>query len=320
MEKQFECKTCNFSALLKTNYERHLKTSKHILKCQVNGELPIVISEPIVISKPKVFNELDIEAIKNELKQDYDTKLQAIKNDFDYKLAMMKVEIMQLLLVNKLQAPPAPTAPPLAGPVGIPVQYSQELPQITQFQKQKVVATTYVKKGMKNALYIEKYMDEEENRWRYKNGRDVFNIKELITSEDVKIFMTGHYQEGLTGIINRYINQCGGKTKMPIVCVDKHRKRFLFHIKIDDKTEWVEDIDMKLINMFISGIIGFLSFIYASENVKDSSDMTAITGLIDENQPNYCKKRLIIICEELFCIANLVEDHNSGFDKSEHSD
>ena len=58
MEKQFECKTCNFTALIKTNYERHLKTSKHILKCQVNGELPIVISEP------KVFNELDIEAIK----------------------------------------------------------------------------------------------------------------------------------------------------------------------------------------------------------------------------------------------------------------
>ena len=308
MEKQFECKTCNFTALIKTNYERHLKTSKHILKCQVNGELPIVISEP------KVFNELDIEAIKNELRAEYDTKLQAIKNDFDYKLAMMKLEIMQLLLQQKQQAPHAPTAAPL-------VPQYQQLPQITQFQKPKILAITYVKKGMKNALYIEKYMDEEENRWRYKNGRDVFNIKELITSEDIKTFMAGRYQQGLTNIINRYINQCGGKTKMPIVCVDKHRKRFLFHIKIDDKIEWIEDTDYCMIyNIFITGIINFLSFIYATEHEKyasDIGDITVITGLIDENQPNYCKKRLIIICEELFCIANLVEEHNSGFEKSD---
>jgi hypothetical protein len=305
MEKQFECKTCNFSALLKTNYERHLKSSKHILKCQVSGEIPVVI-------ETKVFENHDdydskLQAIKNELKEDYDTKLQAIKNDFDYKLAMMKLEIMQLLLQQK---PAVPTAAPIVGPVGLP---------ITQYQKPKVLAITFVKKGMKRADVIEKYIDEENN-CRYKNGRDAFTIKDLITVEDVKTFMSGHYQEGFTTIINKFISKHGGKPKMPIVCVDKHRKRFLFHIKIGEKIEWVEDTDMKMIKLFITGIIGFLSFIFVETNKADLSEMLTITGLIDENQPNYCMKRLIIICEELFCIANMVEDYNSGFDQCEDSE
>lgn len=103
---------------------------------------------------------------------------------------------------------------------------------------------------------------------------------------------------------------------MPIVCVDKRRRRFLFHIKKVDNIEWVEDEDFKMITLFIKCIIDCLSHtMYESSKYhNDLSEMTKIIGLIDDARPEYCLKKLIEFCTELFSIATLVEDYNTEID------
>jgi hypothetical protein len=75
-----------------------------------------------------------------------------------------------------------------------------------------------------------------------------------------------------------------------------------------------------MVGSFVKRIVDFLSFIYANENADDMSLLCSITGTIDEAQGNYCLKKLKNVCQEAFCIANLVEEFNEGFETNSEAD
>lgn len=297
MDKTFECKICNFSALLKTNYERHLKTSKHILKAQVSGKIPTVIEPTPVADDHKV----QLQAIENALREEYETKLQAMKNE----MLLMKSEFLQMSSQANKQQPPTMPQPTIIHMPAPPAQ----------LKRQKILPITYVRKVMKKASVIEKCTNED-GVVKYKNRQDAFNVKPHVTVDDMEKFVNLCYEEGLKAILNRFITAHGGREKMPIVCVDRRRKRFLFHIKTDETVEWVEDESHLLITFFIKCIVDALSYVFIA-NTEEFGDLLTITGLVDESRSNYCMKKLISICETVFCITNLVEDFNGGFDEME---
>ena len=48
----YECKCCNFSTLLKSNYSNHVKTNKHISKSQPKVNIESTQSQPISVPEP----------------------------------------------------------------------------------------------------------------------------------------------------------------------------------------------------------------------------------------------------------------------------
>lgn len=288
MEQTYDCNSCDFHTPLKTNYERHVLSAKHKKK------------------NPGV--DTDVEKMKKELMQDYELKLEAMKNEFTQILLQAKAQANPTA-----QAPPSPTvqAPPP------PIAYAQYVPHLPiPVVSKKVLPITFVKKGMKKASVIEKYVDEFGN-CRYRNGRDIYQIKDLITDDDVESYIIGNHEETVRSIIYRFIGRYEDKSKMPIVCIDKRRERFLFHIKLNDKIDWIEDKDMMMITIFLKGIIDFISFKYAEKNPDDMSMLASITGTIDEHRPNYCMKKLKGVCRDLFCISSLVDEFNDKFNTIE---
>tara|TARA_R110000868_G_scaffold10072_2_gene49422 strand:- start:206 stop:538 length:333 start_codon:yes stop_codon:yes gene_type:complete len=105
--KTFECTICNFTSLLKTNYERHLTSSKHKLKTNQKTADEYHCQECDYFTHIKCNYETHLLSSKHIKKNstvdenNFHSKLEEIKKEYDQKLLVLENKLLTLILQNK---------------------------------------------------------------------------------------------------------------------------------------------------------------------------------------------------------------------------
>lgn len=101
--KTFECTACNFTTVLKTNYQRHLTSSKHKLKtaeeyhcqeCDYFTKIKCNYETHLLSSK-------HIKKVSTVDENNFELKLEEIKKDYEQKLLVLENKLLTLILQNK---------------------------------------------------------------------------------------------------------------------------------------------------------------------------------------------------------------------------
>lgn len=118
MEKKYNCKCCNYSTNIHCNWNKHLKTKKHLIKNKTISEDPIrsqkILKDPVNFIKSQLYNckycNKSFTRSNNRSKHEkkcpeniYNQELSKLKNEMEIQKIKYEAEIKTLrTMVNKL--------------------------------------------------------------------------------------------------------------------------------------------------------------------------------------------------------------------------
>lgn len=127
----------------------------------------------------------------------------------------------------------------------------------------KILPITYMKKKMKNNTCFKMI--------NFKIPFAEYNpIVNILDDESRSLYFNGEKcKDAVIYVLRKYIQSIGGLQKSPIVCIDKRRKKIMFHTQNEDgKIEWTQDTDYSYFTNIVRYIVDGI-FFGNDEEIKD---------------------------------------------------
>lgn len=237
---KYNCPTCNFTTDRKSNYERHLKTSKCSNNNSISSSASLSSSVSNLTDEEMSINNRILE-LENQLK---------IK---DLELQMKDLEIKHLKEINLMLKNEQQVKPSLNKSNNISVSITEKQPNV--FSKAGI--SDLLKKERSEVISIEDFIKEYLKNPTYNNylKTTLFNNEELIVSKNVTVsdYNKNLFVTQICNLLNKIPHN-----KRPIYCSNIRLHKFYIY----SNGKWLEPNDEendKLIKNLINELSGVLT-------------------------------------------------------------